>query len=287
MLPAVRGSSEWYGETIPELFQGVSIPIAGIAGDQQAALFGQMCFQKFSVKNTYGTGCFLLINTGGEPVFSENGLLTSIGWRLGDKVTYVLEGSVFIAGAAVQWLRDELGFIKKSEEIEALASQVPDNGGVYFLPAFVGLGAPHWDMYARGMIAGITRGTNPAHIARATIESMAFQTKEVLDCIQKDCGSAIEELRVDGGAARNNLLMQFQADIVRIPVVRPSEIQTTALGATFLAGLAAGFWKNLDEIRLLNRNAERFVPSISETESRKRWDAWKTLVLIARQWGKK
>ena len=286
VLPAVKDSSECYGETSPEIFQGVPIPIAGIAGDQQSALFGQMCFQKNSVKNTYGTGCFLLINTGEQPVFSKNGLLTSIGWGLDGKVTYVLEGSVFIAGAAVQWLRDELGFIKQSEEIEALARRVPDNGGVYFLPAFVGLGAPHWDMYARGMIAGITRGTHPAHIARATLESMAFQTKEVLDCIQKDCGSTLEELRVDGGAAKNNLLMQFQADLLRIPVVRPNEIQTTALGATFLAGLATGFWKDSGEIRQLRCKVDRFIPAISELESRDRWNTWQKLVSIAIQWGK-
>jgi glycerol kinase len=286
VLPAVRDSSECYGETAAELFEGVSIPIAGIAGDQQSALFGQRCFQRYSIKNTYGTGCFLLINTGEQPVFSKNGLLTSIGWRLGGKITYVLEGSVFNAGAAVQWLRDELGLIKQSEEIEALARRVPDNGGVYFLPAFVGLGAPHWDMYTRGMIAGITRGSNAGHIARATIESMAFQTKEVLDCIQRDCGSTIEELRVDGGAAKNNLLMQFQADLLRIPVVRPREIQTTALGAAFLAGLATGFWKDPEEIRQLSGDTERFAPAISEKESRERWDAWEKLVSIAKQWGK-
>jgi glycerol kinase len=285
-LPTVRNSSECYGETSPEIFQGVPIPIAGIAGDQQSALFGQMCFQKYSVKNTYGTGCFLLINTGEKPVFSKNGLLTSIGWRLGDKITYVLEGSVFIAGAAVQWLRDELGFIKQSEEIETLARRVPDNGGVYFLPAFVGLGAPHWDMYARGMIAGITRGTHPAHIARATLESMAFQTKEVLDCIQKDCGSTLAELRVDGGASRNNLLMQFQADLLRIPVVRPNEIQTTALGAAFLAGLATGFWKDSEEITQLRNKVDRFIPAITELESKDRWKTWQKLVSIAKQWGK-
>ena len=286
LLPAVRNSSECYGETSPEIFQGAPIPIAGVAGDQQSALFGQMCFRKHSVKNTYGTGCFLLINTGEQPVFSKNGLLTSIGWGLGGKVTYVLEGSVFIAGAAVQWLRDELGFIGQSEEIEALARRVPDNGGVYFLPAFVGLGAPHWDMYARGVIAGITRGTQPAHLARATIESMAFQTKEVLDCIWKDCGTTVEELRVDGGAARNNLLMQFQADLLRIPVVRPREIQTTALGAAFLAGLATGFWKDPEEIRQLSPDVERFTPAMSEMESRKRWSAWQKLVEMAKQWGK-
>jgi glycerol kinase len=286
VLPAVRDSSECYGETAPELFQGVPIPIAGVAGDQQSSLFGQLCFQKYSIKNTYGTGCFLLTNTGEQPVFSKNGLLTSIGWKLGDRVTYVLEGSVFIAGAAVQWLRDELGWIKQSEDIEPLAKQVPDNGGVYFLPAFVGLGAPHWDMYARGILVGITRGTHPAHIARATLESIAFQTKEVLECVERDCGSTIGQFRVDGGAAKNNLLLQFQADVLRIPVVRPEEIQTTALGAAFLAGLATGFWKNLEEISQLRIQTEQFLPVMPEAESREYWGAWQRVVAMAKLWGK-
>jgi len=286
ILPAVRNSSELYGQTSSEIFNGVPIQIAGIAGDQQAALFGQTCFNQGEMKNTYGTGCFLLVNTGEQPVFSKNGLLTSIGWKLSDRVTYVLEGSVFIAGAAVQWLRDELGWIKQSEDIETLAKQVPNNGGVYFLPAFVGLGAPHWDMYARGILVGITRGTNPAHIARATLESIAFQTKEVLDCIQRDCGSAIEKLRVDGGAAKNNLLLQFQADVLGIPVVRPKEIQTTALGATFLAGLATGFWKDLEDIRQLSIQTERFIPAMSQAESRECWGVWQKVVAMAKLWGK-
>jgi glycerol kinase len=286
MLPVVRNSSEIYGQTIPEIFGGASIPISGIAGDQQAALFGQGCFEKGSVKNTYGTGCFVVSNTGDRPILSQTGLLTSVGWGLDNRATYVLEGSVFIAGAAVQWLRDEIGLIKSSGEIELLARKVADNGGVYFLPAFVGLGAPHWDMYARGTICGITRGTNAAHIARAIIESMAYQTRDVIDCMERDSGCELEQLRVDGGAAENNLLMQFQADILGIPVMRPRKLQTTALGAGYLAGLATGFWKGLEEIGELETEVEVFTPTMSEIERNEHYKTWLKLVEMAKLWGK-
>jgi glycerol kinase len=286
MLPVVRNSSEIYGHTIPEIFGGSSIPIAGIAGDQQAALFGQTCFKKGSVKNTYGTGCFILANIGDKPILSKTGLITSVGWGLGNHVTYVLEGSVFIAGAAVQWLRDELGLIRNSGEIESLARKVSDNGGVYFLPAFVGLGAPHWDMYARGIICGITRGTNASHIARAVIESMAYQTRDVIVCMEMDSGYELEQLRVDGGAAENNLLMQFQADILGIPVIRPKKLQTTALGAGYLAGLATGFWKGLEEIGHLGTQVEHFIPAMSEIERNEHCKTWQKLVEMAKLWGK-
>lgn len=286
MLPAVRNSSEIYGETIPDIFGGPSIPIGGMAGDQQAALFGQGCFKKGSVKNTYGTGCFVVSNMGDRPILSRSGLVTSLGWGLENRPTYVLEGSVFIAGAAVQWLRDEMGLIKDSGEIESLAGKVADNGGVYFLPAFVGLGAPYWDMYARGTICGITRGTNAAHIARAVIEAMAYQTRDVILCMEKDSGCALDQLRVDGGAAENNLLMQFQADILGIPVMRPRQLQTTALGAGYLAGLAAGFWKGLEEIGRLGAEAEIFTPAMPEIERNERYKTWLKLVEMAKLWGK-
>jgi glycerol kinase len=286
MLPVARNSSEIYGQTIPEIFDGSSIPIAGIAGDQQAALFGQTCFKEGSVKNTYGTGCFVLANIGNKPILSESGLVTSVGWGLENHATYVLEGSVFIAGAAVQWLRDELGLIKSSREIESLAGKVTDSGGVYFLPAFVGLGAPHWDMYARGIICGITRGTNAAHIARATIEAMAYQTRDVTVCIERDSGYKLDQLRVDGGASENNLLMQFQADILGIPVIRPMKLQTTALGAGYLAGLATGFWKSLEEISQLGTQVEQFIPNMSGFERTERYKTWQKLVEMAKLWGK-
>ena len=286
LLPAVRNSSEIYGQTSPDLFGGASIPISAIVGDQQAALFGQGCFNSGSVKNTYGTGCFVVANTGDRPVPSPDGLLTSLGWGLGNRVTYVLEGSIFIAGAAVQWLRDEIGLIQDSGEIESLARKVDDNGGVYFVPAFVGLGAPHWDMYARGTICGITRGTKAAHLARAIIESMAYQTRDVITCMEKDAGCRLEQLRVDGGAAENNLLVQFQADILGIPVMRPKNLQTTALGAGYLAGLATGFWKGLEELGELETAGELFQPTMSEGERNERYRTWLKLVEMAKLWGK-
>src|SRR5256885_1941154 len=240
MLPAVRSSSEVYGETT--LFGG-AIPIAGIAGDQQAALFGQACTEPGMVKNTYGTGCFMLMNTGTKPIASKNNLLTTVAWRIGNRTEYALEGSIFIAGAVVQWLRDGLGIIKSSAEVERLAAATPDNGGVYLVPAFAGLGAPHWDQYARGVIAGLTRGTNAAHLARAALEGIAYQVMDVLKAMEADAGIRLKELRVDGGACSNNLLMQFQSDLLGVPVVRPKVPETTALGAAYLAGLAAGFLK--------------------------------------------
>ena len=248
ILPQVKSSSEIYGYTSKDLF-GIEIPIAGVAGDQQAATFGQMCIEVGSVKNTYGTGCFMLCNTGNEVVKSRNNMLTTIAWQIDGKTTYALEGSIFIGGAIVQWLRDEMGLISTSAEIEQLAGRVPDNGGVYLVPALTGLGAPHWDQYARGTIIGLTRGSNSAHIARAALESIAFQTCDVLKSMEADLGSSIKELRVDGGAVINNLLMQFQADVLGAPVYRPTVMETTALGAAYLAGLATGYWKNVEEIR--------------------------------------
>ena len=248
MMPQVRSSSEIYGMAKVAPFAH-EVPVAGIAGDQQAALFGQMCTAPGSVKNTYGTGCFLLMNTGSKPVFSRNNLLTTVAWKIGETVHYALEGSIFVGGSVVQWLRDGLGLIKTSAEIEGLAAQVPDNGGVYFVPALTGMGAPYWDPCARGCIYGITRGTTAAHIARAALEGIAFQTMDIVGAMAKDSGVPLPELKVDGGASRNNLLMQFQADILGTKVVRPEVTETTALGACYLAGLAVGFWKDLDEIR--------------------------------------
>ena len=248
ILPKVLPSSDIFGYTLPFHF-GSPIPIAGVAGDQQAALFGQACFTPGSAKNTYGTGCFLLMNTGEQPVLSKNGLLTTIAWGLGDKVTYALEGSVFVAGAAIQWLRDELELIQTAQETEALALSVPDTCGVYLVPAFVGLGAPHWDAYARGMLTGLTRGANRRHIVRAALESMAYQTYDVLHAMEEDAKIPLAELRADGGAAANSFLLQFQADITGVPVLRPTILETTALGACYLAGLAVGYWKDLSEIR--------------------------------------
>ncbi|HEY1007526.1 MAG TPA: glycerol kinase GlpK [Sphingobacteriaceae bacterium] len=248
MLPEVRSSSEIFGETSPSLF-AARIPISGVAGDQQAALFGQLCTEPGMVKNTYGTGCFMLMNIGDKPVLSKNNLVTTVAWKIGDTTQYALEGSIFIAGAVVQWLRDELKLISSSGEIETLASKVPDSGGVYLVPAFAGLGAPHWNQYARGTIFGITRGTNDSHIARAALESIAFQTLEVLRAMEADSGIRIQELRVDGGATANDMLMQFQADILGGKVVRPQITEVTAIGAAYLAGLGIGFWTGVDEIR--------------------------------------
>ena len=248
MMPQVKSSSEVYGYTKTTLFAH-EVPIAGIAGDQQAALFGQMCTEPGSVKNTYGTGCFMLMNSGERPIMSSNNLLTTIAWKIGDKVNYALEGSIFVAGSVVQWLRDGLGIIKSSSEIEALACSVEDNGGVYFVPALTGLGAPHWDQYAKGCIYGLSRGTTAAHIARAALEGIAFQTLDIVNAMQKDAGVTLKELKVDGGASRNNLLMQFQADILGTSVIRPTVTETTALGAAYLAGLAVGYWESIDHIK--------------------------------------
>ena len=248
MMPEVRSSSEIYGYTKTTIFAH-KVPIAGIAGDQQAALFGQMCTEPGSVKNTYGTGCFLLMNSGSKPILSSHNLLTTVAWKIGDTVNYALEGSIFVGGSAVQWLRDGLGIIKSSSEIEGLAMTVPDNGGVYFVPALTGLGAPYWDQYAKGTICGLTRGTTAAHIARAALEGIAFETMDIVNAMEKDSGIRLSELKVDGGASRNNLMMQFQADVLGTKVIRPKVTETTAMGACYLAGLATGYWSSLDEIR--------------------------------------
>lgn len=271
MMPEVKSSSEVYGMT--DLL-GDDVPVAGIAGDQQAALFGQMCTEPGSVKNTYGTGCFLLMNTGETPIMSKNQLLTTIAWKIGDKVNYALEGSVFVAGSAVQWLRDGLGIIRKSSEIESLAASVPDNGGVYVVPAFTGLGAPYWNQHAQGSIYGLTRGTTAAHIARATLEGIAFQTMDVVSAMEKDAGVTLGELKVDGGASRNNLMMQFQSDILHTKVVRPEVTETTALGAAYLAGLAVGFWKDIDEVKKQWKAERVFEPQAAEDEVSKAKNAW-------------
>ena len=248
MMPEVKSSSEVYGHTKTTIFAH-EVPISGIAGDQQAALFGQMCIEPGSIKNTYGTGCFVMLNTGNKPVMSKNNLLTTIAWKIGDQVVYALEGSIYVGGSVVQWLRDGLGFITSSSEIEDLASTVPDSGGVYFVPALTGLAAPYWDQYARGTIIGITRGTTRAHIARAALDGIAFQTYDIAQAMAKDMNASLTELKVDGGASRNNLLMQSQADLLGIKVVRPRITETTALGAAYFAGLAVGFWKNINDIK--------------------------------------
>ena len=260
MMPEVRSSSEIYGYTSAALFAH-EVPIAGIAGDQQAALFGQMCTRPGCVKNTYGTGCFLLMNTGEAPVVSYNNLLTTVAWKIGDTVNYALEGSIFSGGSVVQWLRDSLGVIRSSAEVEKLAASVPDNGGVYFVPALTGLGAPYWDPYAHGLIYGLTRGATAAHIARAALESIAFQTMDIVGAMERDARMQLKELKVDGGASRNNLLMQFQADLLYTPVIRPRVTETTAMGACFLAGLAVGFWDSLEDIERYWEAERVFTPS--------------------------
>ena len=259
MMPEVRSSSEVYGYTKTTIFAH-KVPIAGIAGDQQAALFGQMCTAPGSVKNTYGTGCFLLMNSGEKPILSSHNLLTTVAWKIGDKVNYALEGSIFVGGSAIQWLRDGLGIIKSSSEVEALAMTVPDNGGVYFVPALTGLGAPYWDQYAKGTICGLTRGTTAAHIARAALEGIAFETMDIVHAMEKDAGIKLTELKVDGGASKNNLMMQFQADILNTKVIRPKVIETTAMGACYLAGLATGYWSSLDEIKSQWHADKEFTP---------------------------
>ncbi len=259
MMPEVKSSSEVYGHTKTTIFAH-EVPISGIAGDQQAALFGQMCVEPGAIKNTYGTGCFVMLNTGPRPVLSRNNLLTTIAWKIGDKVDYALEGSIYVGGSVVQWLRDGLGIIKSSSEVEELASSVPDSGGVYFVPALTGLAAPYWDQYARGTIVGITRGTTAAHIARAALDGIAFQTYDIAQAMSRDMGAPLTELKVDGGASRNNLLMQFQANLLDIDVVRPKVTETTALGAAYLAGLAVGYWNDVDEIRSQWQEERRFAP---------------------------
>ncbi len=261
MMPEVKSSSEVYGHTKTTIFAH-KVPIAGIAGDQQAALFGQMCTEPGMVKNTYGTGCFLLMNSGDKPILSKNNLLTTVAWKIGDRVNYALEGSIFVGGSVVQWLRDGLGAIKSSAEVEELASRVPDTNGVYFVPAMTGLGAPWWDQYARGTIVGISRGTTTAHIARAALEGIAFQTMDITDAMSRDAGIPLKELKVDGGASRNNLLMQFQADILGTRVIRPQTVETTAMGAAYLAGLAVGYWSGTDEIRRQWQIDRIFEPSM-------------------------
>ncbi len=282
ILPEVKSSSEIYGETSTEL-GSKSIPIAGIAGDQQAALFGQMCLKKGMAKNTYGTGCFLLMNVGNKPVKSENKLVTTIGWKIGKDVVYALEGSVFIGGAVVQWLRDELKIIKKSSDIEALAMSVDDTDGVYLVPAFAGLGAPHWDANARGTLFGISRGTSDAHIARAALESIAYQTYDILKAMEADSKTKIKELRVDGGATQNNFLIQFQADILNSTVVKPEITETTAMGAAFLAGLAVGFWKDVKELEELWKEDKRISPKKS-SKLKEYIASWNRAVNAVKYW---
>ncbi len=283
ILPVVRPSSCDYGETDASFFGG-PIAIAGAAGDQQAALFGEACFLAGEVKNTYGTGCFLLMNTGETPVFSENGLVTTIAWGVGGKVNYALEGSIFIAGAAVQWLRDELHLIKTAEESEALALQVKDTAGCYVVPAFTGLGAPYWDQYARGTIVGLTRGVNDRHLIRATLESIAYQTLDVLDVMQRESEIRLSSLKADGGAANNNFLMQFQADITGVPVMRPACVETTALGAAYLAGLARGFWPDMAELRRNWKIDRVFEPAMTALDREKMIAGWKKAVTRSFDW---
>jgi glycerol kinase len=283
MLPEIRSSSEIVGYTKTTLFAS-AIPIAGIAGDQHAALFGQMCTSVGMAKNTYGTGCFLVMNTGSVPVESHNNLITTIAWKINGQVTYALEGSIFIGGAVVQWLRDGLGLIKNSTDVEQLAASVPDSGGVFMVPAFSGLGAPHWNPYARGSVFGITRGTTSAHFARAALESIAFQSYDVLQAMEADLGNKITELRVDGGAVANNLLMQFQADLLGADVVRPIITETTALGAAYLAGLAVGYWGSIDELRVLWKQDRRFSSSMDEVTLNEHKKGWLRAVKASIAW---
>ncbi|MFN2314348.1 MAG: FGGY family carbohydrate kinase, partial [Bacteroidales bacterium] len=282
ILPDVRSSSEIYGLTAGTFTS--QIPVSGIAGDQQAALFGQMCVDRGMVKNNYGTGCFMMMNTGTTPVVSANRLLTTVAWRIGERTEYALEGSIFIAGAVVQWLRDGLGIIKHSADIEKLAGQVKSTDGVYFVPAFAGLGAPYWNQHARGTITGLTRGSTAAHIARAALESIAFQTHDVLLAMQNDSGLIINELRVDGGATANDLLMQFQADILQADVVRPRITETTALGAAYLAGLSTGYWNSIEDLRSQWHVDSRFSPGMKPEETNSLVKGWRRAVKAANAW---
>jgi len=285
MMPRVCSSSEVYDHTNTTFFAS-KVPIAGIAGDQQAALFGQMCMDEGMVKNTYGTGCFILKNTGEKPFISKNNLVTTIAWQINGKTTYALEGSIFIAGAVVQWLRDGLGIINSSAEVEALARSVEDSGDLYIVPSFTGMGAPYWDQYARGIMVGISRGTTRAHIARAALDGIAFQTMDVLKVMEKDTGMQVKELRVDGGASANNLLMQFQADIINTTVARPRIIETTALGAAYLAGLATGFWENIDELKQQWQLDQKFEPTLTDEQTKGLKVKWADAVQRAKSWTK-
>jgi glycerol kinase len=283
MMPEVKSSSEIYGKVDTHLCE-CGCTISGIAGDQQAALFGQACFESGSAKNTYGTGCFLLMNTGSKPIVSNNNLLTTVAWKRGDEINYALEGSVFIGGAVIQWLRDGLGIIKSSSDIQQLASEVPDTGGVYFVPAFAGLGAPHWDPHARGTIIGLTRGSTKAHIARAAQEAICFQSLELLRAMEKDAEKSMPALRVDGGACVDDLLMQIQSDLLQVPIERPTCVETTAFGAAALAGLATGFWESQNDIAAQHQIDRIFEPQISADEAASRYDRWKQAVERSREW---
>jgi len=285
ILPEVKPSSQIYGVTDRDIF-GAEIPIAGIAGDQQAATFGQTCYDKGMIKNTYGTGCFMLMNTGEEPVLSKNGLLTTIAYGLDGRVYYALEGSIFVAGAAIQWLRDEMKIVDSAADTEYFATKVKDNGGVYVVPAFTGLGAPYWDMYARGTIVGLTRGSSKAHIIRATLESIAYQTRDVLEAMEADSGIKLKAMRVDGGAAMNNFLMQFQSDILDIEVERPVVSETTALGAAYLAGLAVGYWNGREELLAKWKREALFTPRMSQDRRERLYSEWKRAVERARNWAR-
>jgi len=282
-LPQVFPSSHIYGVTDKDIF-GVEIPIAANIGDQQAALFGQMCVRAGMVKNTYGTGCFILMNIGDKPIFSRSGLLTTVAWKLKDEVCYALEGSVFIAGAAIQWLRDELRMVESAQETEQMALSVPNSAGVYVVPAFVGLGAPYWDMYARGAIFGLTRGSKKEHIVRAVLESIAYQTRDVVEVMCEECQTELKTLRVDGGASKNNFLMQFQADILNVPVERPKVNETTALGAAYLAGLAVGYWESMEQIESQWQLDRKFVPNMDEKEREELYKGWRKAVERAKGW---
>ena len=284
MLPQVKNSSEIYGFTDSRTFAGAKIPIAGIAGDQQAALFGQACFQPGMAKNTYGTGCFMLMNTGEEMIPSKKGLLTTIAWGIDGKVEYALEGSIFVAGAIVQWLRDEMKLINNAAESEYFAEKVEDNNGVYLVPAFVGLGAPYWDSYARGTVVGLTRGSNKNHVIRAALESIAYQTRDVLEAMEDDSAIDLQVLKVDGGAVANNFLMQFQTDILGATVQRPNIIETTALGAAYLAGLAVGFWSNKEEIAKRWSVNREFAPTMEEDMKQSLYKGWKKAVERSLKW---
>lgn len=286
MLPEVKQSSEVYGETATTIFAS-KIPIAGIAGDQHAALFGQMCIDKAMVKNTYGTGCFMLMNIGNQFIESKNNLLTTIAWKINGQVQYAFEGSIFIGGAVVQWLRDGLGIIKTSADVEQLATSVKDTGGVFFVPAFAGLGAPYWDPEARGTIVGLTRGTTAGHLARAALASIAYQTMDVLKAMEADAGMPIKELRVDGGATANDLLMQYQADVLNCKVIRPNVVETTALGAAYLAGLAVGFWKDVAEIQQLWQSEKEFIPAGNPEDIKADIEGWERAIHAAKCWADK